>query len=130
MKEAFAFLQAAKIFYIATAEGDQPRVRPFGAICEFEGRFYITTANTKKVYAQIKQNPKVEICAMSGGKWIRLAAELVEDDRREARAAMLEANPSLRNLYAADDGVMVVLYLKNATADICSFTEPTVTYHF
>ena len=130
MKEAFAFLKAAKVFYIATVEGDQPRVRPFGAICEFEGRFYITTANTKKVYAQIKQNPKVEICAMAGGKWIRLAAELVEDDRREARAAMLEANPSLRNLYAADDGVMVVLYLKNATADICSFTEPTVTYHF
>ena len=130
MKEVFAFLQAAKTFYIATVEGDQPRVRPFGAVCEFEDKIYIITANTKKVYAQIKANPKVEVCGMAGGKWIRLAAELVEDDRREAREAMMAANPSLKNMYTVDDGKMVVFYFKNATADICSFTEPTVTYQF
>ena len=117
MKETMEFLQKAGTFYLATVEGDQPHVRPFGAVCEFEGKLYIVTNNMKDVYKQMEANPKIEISGMAGGKWIRLKAEAVRDDRFEARKAMLDANPSLRNL-------------QNATAAICSFTDAPVTYTF
>ena len=115
---------------MATVDGDQPRVRPFGAVCEFEGKFYLVTNNTKDVYKQMLANPKIEISGMADNKWIRLSAEAVRDDRREARKAMLDANEGLRNMYNEDDGKVEVLYLKNATAVICSFTEPPVSYSF
>ena len=130
MKETMEFLQKAGTFYLATVEGDQPHVRPFGAVCEFEGKLYIVTNNMKDVYKQMEANPKIEISGMAGGKWIRLKAEAVRDDRFEARKAMLDANPSLRNMYSEDDGKVEVLYLQNATAAICSFTNAPVTYTF
>ena len=105
-------------------DGDQPRVRPFGAVCEFEGKLYFITANTKNVYKQLVANPKVEISATKGqDSWIRLDGEAKFDDRREARVAMLEAVPVLKNMYNPDDGVMVVFYLDNVKATVCSFTE-------
>ena len=92
MKEVLDFLKLCKVYFIATTEGDQPRVRPFGAQCEFDGKLYLTTSNQKAVYAQIKANPKVEISGMaSDGRWIRVTAEAVFDERREARKAMLDA---------------------------------------
>jgi uncharacterized pyridoxamine 5'-phosphate oxidase family protein len=130
MNKALQFLQKAGTFYLATVDGDQPRVRPFGAVCEFEGKLYIVTNNEKDCYKQMIANPKVEISGMAEGKWIRLSAEAVRDDRREARHAMLEANASLRNMYNEDDGRVEVLYLKNATVSICSFTEAPVTFTF
>lgn len=131
MKEALQFLKDAGTFYLATADGEQPRVRPFGAVAEFEGKLYIVTNNQKDVYQQLQKNPKVEISGMTkDGKWIRLSAEAVRDDRFEARKAMLDANPSLRGMYSEDDGKVEVLYLQNATAVICSFTEAPVTYQF
>lgn len=128
MKEVLDYLKACGTFYLATNEGDQPRVRPFGAVCEFEGKLYFTTNNKKNVFAQMKKNPKVEISAMNKGTWIRLEAEAVHDDRREAREAMMEDNKAvLSKMYSVDDGIFEVLYLKNATATICSFTgEPKV----
>ena len=130
MKEALEFLKKAGTFYLATVEGDQPHVRPFGAVCEFEGKLYIVTNNTKDVYKQMAANPKIEISGMAGGKWIRLKAEAVRDDRFEARKAMLDENPSLRKMYSEDDGKVEVLYLQNATATICSFSDAPVTYTF
>lgn len=131
MKEVLEFLKLCRVYYIATVEGDQPRVRPFGAQCEFEGKLYLTTSNHKAVYAQMKANGKVEISGMSpDGRWIRLTAEAVFDERREAKTAMLEANPELRSMYHEDDGRMEVFYLQNATAVICSFTAEPVTYRF
>jgi uncharacterized pyridoxamine 5'-phosphate oxidase family protein len=130
MEKTMKFLQEAGTFYLATVEGDKPHVRPFGAVCEFEGKLYITTSNQKAVFAQMQKNPKVEITGMVGGTWIRLEAEAVRDDRREAREAMLNANESLRGMYSEDDGIMEVLYLKNATATFCSFTEAPVTCKF
>ena len=131
MKEVLEFLKLCRVYYIATVEGDQPRVRPFGAQCEFEGKLYLTTSNQKAVYAQMKANGKVEISGMaSDGRWIRLTAESVFDERREAKTAMLEANPELRSMYSEDDGKMEVFYLQNATAVICSFTAAPVTYSF
>lgn len=130
MKEVLEFLKSSGTFYLATVEGDQPRVRPFGAVCEFENKLYIITNNQKEVYKQIAANPKVEISGMAGGKWIRLRAKALRDDRREARKAMLDANPGLRGMYNEDDGIMEVLSLQDATASICSFTEAPVVYTF
>lgn len=128
MKQVLEFLKKSGVFYLATADGNQPRVRPFGAVCEFEGKLYIVTNNQKDVYKQILANPKIEISGMAEGKWIRLTAEALRDDRREARKAMLDANESLRSMYNEDDGKVEVLYLQNATASICSFTDAPVTY--
>lgn len=130
MKTALEFLKECGVFYLATAEGDQPRVRPFGAVCEFEGRLYITTGNQKAVYRQLMADPKIEISGMANGRWIRLAAEAVRDDRFEARKAMLDANPNLRGMYSEDDGVLEVLYLQNASGSICSFTEAPIPFAF
>ena len=130
MKKALDFLKQARTFYIATVEGDQPRVRPFGAACEFEDKLYIVTNNTKKVYAQLIADPKTEICAMQGASWIRIAAECVRDERREAKKAMLDANPSLRGMYNEDDGLVEVFYLKNAEATIASFSGAPETWKF
>lgn len=127
MEKVFQFLKEAGTYYLATVEGDQPRVRPFGTIHIFEGKLYIQTGKVKDVSKQIMANGKVEICAMKEGEWIRVAGTLVEDDRTEARQSMLDAYPGLQNMYAADDGNTQVFYLKNVTAVISSFThEPEV----
>ena len=115
MERVVKFLKEAETYYLATTEGDQPRVRPFGTAHIFEGRLYIQTGKTKDVSKQIHNNPKVEICAFKNGEWLRVAGELVEDDRREARVSMLEAYPSLQKMYSADDGNTEVFYFKNAT---------------
>lgn len=136
MEKALKFLRDCGVFYLATVEADpaggapSPRVRPFGAACAFEGRLYITTNNQKKVYAQLLKNPRVEISGMADNRWLRLSAEAVPDPRREARSAMLDANPTLRGMYGEDDGIMEVLYLKDAEAAICSFTAPPETWTF
>ena len=130
MKEVLDFLNKCGVYYLATVEGDQPRVRPFGAACIFEDKLYITTSNQKPVFRQMMQNPKVEISGMTEGKWIRLSGMVHQDDRREARAAMLEAHPVLGNMYALDDGKFEVLYLSDAKAEICSFTEAPKTITF
>lgn len=131
MKEVLDYLLENPTFFIATVDGDQPRVRPFGAVCEFEGKLYFCTNNKKSVFAQIKTNPKVEICAMgTKGDWIRVEAEAIADDRDTARESMLEANPSIKNMYSIGDGIYEVLYLKDATATFYSFggAPKTVTF--
>ena len=124
------FLQEAKTYYLATVEGDQPRVRPFGTALIFEGKLYIQTGRVKAVSKQIAANPKVEICAFTGGTWLRVAGELVDDHRSEAKAPMMDANPGLKGMYSADDDNTQVLYFKNATATFASFggAPETVTF--
>ena len=128
MKEALKFLQDCGTFYLATDDNGQPRVRPFGAVAEFEGKLYITTNNQKNVYHQMLKNPKVEMSGTIGGQWIRVTGEVKEDTHREARVAMLDANPSLSGMYSADDGLMTVFYFTSGTATICSFTEEPKTF--
>ena len=125
-----SFLDEAQTYYLATVEGDQPRVRPFGTALLYEGRLYIQTGKVKEVSKQIAANPKVEICAYKDGKWLRIAGELVNDDCRDAKAAMLEKMPSLKAMYSADDDNTQVLYFKNAKATFSSFTEAPETVEF
>lgn len=128
MEEVLKYLKECGTFYIATNEADQPRVRPFGAICEFEGKLYIITNNKKNVYRQMMSNPKIEISGMNKGTWIRVECEALLDERREARAAMMEEYPaSLSKMYSVDDNLMEVFYLQNGKAAIYSMTgEPKV----
>ena len=124
------FLEEAQTYYLATVEGDQPRVRPFGTALVFEGKLYIQTGKVKPVSKQLAQNPKAEICAFHNGQWLRVAGELVNDDRREPKAAMLEKMPSLKAMYSADDDNTQVLYFRNATATFASFTAAPETITF
>ena len=123
MKRVEQFLKEAGTYYLATVEGDQPRVRPFGTAHIFEGKLYIQTGKVKDVSKQLHANPKAEICAFKDGGWLRVAGELVEDDRVEARQSMLDDYPSLQKMYAADDGNTEVFYFKDAVATFSSFTH-------
>ncbi len=123
MDEVCEFLKKCGTFYIATEDGDKPRVRPFGVVNIFEGKLYIQTGKSKNVSKQIQVNPNVEICGFSDGTWVRLEGKVARDDRREAKKSMLDANPILRNMYSEDDDNTEVLYFENAKATFCSFTE-------
>ena len=130
MKRVEQFLKEAGTYYLATVEGDQPRVRPFGTAHIFEDKLYIQTGKVKDVSKQLHANPEAEICAFKDGEWLRVAGELVEDDRVEARQSMLDAYPSLQKMYKADDGNTEVFYFKNATATFSSFTYAPETVKF
>jgi uncharacterized pyridoxamine 5'-phosphate oxidase family protein len=130
MEEVYEFLKACGTYYLATVEGDQARVRPFGTVDLFEGKLYIQTGKSKDVSKQMAQNPKVELCAFDGKKWLRVAGTAVRDDRREAKAHMLDSYPHLRKMYSEDDDNTEVLYLKDATATFSSFTEAPRTVKF
>ena len=130
MQEVCDFLKKCGTYYLATVDGDQPRVRPFGTANIFEDKLYIQTAKAKDVSKQIQKNPKVELCGFTEGKWIRVAGELVRDDRVEAKQSMLDAHPNLKAMYSAEDDNTEVLYFKNATATISSFTDAPKTITF
>ena len=131
MQEVYEFLKNCGVYYLATVEDNQPRVRPFGTVDIFEDKLYIQTGKVKPVAQQMKANPKVELSAMSqDGKWIRVTAEAVLDDSIKAQEHMLDAYPNLKAMYTAGDGNTEVYYLKNAVAQICSFTEPAKCIKF
>ena len=125
VERVYEFLEAAGTYYLATVEGDQPRVRAFGTQLLYEGKLYIQTGKIKPVSKQIKANPKVEICAFKDGQWLRLSGILEEDDRREVKKAMLDKMPSLRAMYNEDDGNTEVLYFKSGEATFSSFVAPS-----
>lgn len=127
MDKVLKFLKDVETYYLATVEGDQPRVKLFGTAHVFEGKLYIQTGKVKDVSKQLHQNPKAEICAFKNGEWLRVSGKLIEDDRNEARQSMLDAYPSLQKMYKADDGNTEVFYFENATAIFSSFThEPQI----
>lgn len=130
MEKVCKFLKDAGVYYLATVDGDQPRVRPFGTAHIFEGKLYIQSGKVKPCAKQIAANPKFELCAFKDGQWLRVSGELVEDDRREARVSMLDAYPELKAMYSPDDGNTVVYYIQNATATFSSFTSPPETVTF
>lgn len=131
MEEVVRFLKEAGTFFLATCEGTQPRVRPFGAVVVFEDKLYLDTNNKKEVYKQLQANPRFEVCAAKpDGEWLRVAATAVFDERAEAKRAMLEGNPGLERMYSVDDGIMAVFSLRDATATFSSIggTPRTITF--
>ncbi|MBR4812009.1 MAG: pyridoxamine 5'-phosphate oxidase family protein [Bacilli bacterium] len=130
LERIYKFLEEAGTYYLATVEGDQPRVRAFGTALLYEGKLYIQTGKIKAVSKQIKANPKVEICAFKDGSWIRLSGILQEDDRREVKKAMLDKMPTLRAMYSEDDGNTEMLYFKSGEATFSSFVAPSETVTF
>ena len=130
MNEVYEFLKAAGTYYLATVEGDQPRVRPFGTVELFEGRLYIQTGKRKPVSKQLAANPKAELCAFRDGRWVRVSGELVRDDRVEAKKHMLDAYPMLRRMYDEHDDNTEVLYFTHGIATFSSFTAPPKTVTF
>lgn len=130
MQEVCEFLKKCGTYFLATEDGGQPRVRPFGTVNIFDGKLYIQTGRKKNVAKQIAANPKVELCGMSGNEWLRVSATLVEDDRIEAQKSMLDAYPDLKKMYQAGDGNTVVFYLKDATAVFSSFSGAPKTVKF
>jgi uncharacterized pyridoxamine 5'-phosphate oxidase family protein len=125
IERVYEFLEKAGTYYLATVEGDQPRVRAFGTQLLYEGKLYIQTGKIKPVSKQIKANPKVEICAFKNGQWMRLAGVLEEDDRREVKKAMLDKMPDLRAMFNEDDGNTEMLYFKSGEATFSSFVAPS-----
>lgn len=130
MERVCKFLKDAETYYLATVEGDQPRVRPFGTAHVFEGKLYIQTGKVKPVAKQILENPKVELCAFKDGEWLRVAGELVPDERVEAKKSMLDDYPELRGMYDENDANTAVFYFRNAVATFSSFTAPPETVTF
>ena len=130
MQEVYEFLKECSTYYLATVEGDQPRVRPFGTADIFEGKLYIQTGKVKDVSRQIQENPKVELCAFDGERWLRVSGKLVRDDRVEAKEHMLDNHPSLKAMYSATDDNTEVLYFEEATATFSSFTSQPVEIKF
>lgn len=123
LERVLKFLDEAGTYYLATVEGNQPRVRPFGTALIYKDRLYIQTGKIKPVSKQLKANPKAEICAFKDGKWVRITGELIEDETREVKTLMLEKMPTLRHMYNEDDGNMQMLYFAHAHVIFSSFTE-------
>ena len=130
MQEVYEFLKGCRAYYLATVDGDQPRVRPFGTVNIFEDKLYIQTGKSKAVSKQMMKNPKVEICAWNGEQSIRIQAEVVEDDRVEAKQSMLDKYPNLQSRYTATDSNTQVLYLMNAVATIGTATTASKVIEF
>ena len=128
LEKVIKFLDEAQTYYLATVEGDQPRVRPFGTALIYKDRLYIQTGKIKPVSQQLKANPKAEICVFMDGTWLRISGELIEDETREVKTLMLEKMPMLRHMYNEDDGNMQMLYFKNAKATFSSFTAPPESF--
>ena len=130
MQEVYDFLKECGTYYLATVDGDKPRVRPFGTVDIFENRLYIQTGKVKNVSKQLEKNPNAEICAFKDNRWLRLEGELVRDERVEAKKHMLDAYPYLRGMYNENDDNTEVLYFKNARAEFCSFGQPAKVVEF
>ena len=130
MEEVQKFLKECGVYYLATEEGNQARVRPFGTAEIFQNHLYIQTGKKKDVFKQIEANNNVELCGFKDGKWIRVTGKLVLDDRIEAKKDMLDKNPDLRRMYDENDGNTAVLYFESGKAIISSFTEAPKTIEF
>ena len=130
MRETLEFLESAGVYFLATSKDNIPYVRPFGTVMLFENKLYIQTGKVKECFKQMIDNPNVEISAFKDGKWIRVSGKIVADDRIEAKKAMLDKYPDLRGMYNELDDNTIVLYFKDATSTIYSFTDAPKTFKF
>ncbi len=121
MNEVFDFLRDCGIFFVATVDGNQPKVRPFGFVMEYEGKLCFGTSNQKPFYEQLMANPNIEICATAKDfRWLRLSGKAVFCTTKEAKAQALEIMPTLKRMYSVEDNIFEIFYLENATANFRS----------
>lgn len=118
MSKVHDFLNEAGVFFLATVDGDQPRLRPLGFHMEMEGKEMFGVGDFKDVYKQLTANPKVEIVACKqDGHWMRYTGKAVFDTDPRYEAAALEAMPDLKNIYNEKTGHhMAVFHLEDAAA--------------
>lgn len=126
MSKVVEFLNEAKTYYLATVEGDEARVRPIGATVEYNGKVYFGTSNQKKMFKQLIKNPNVAISGMNNTHWIRITGKAVVDNSADAKRAMLEANPVLKDMYSINDGIFEVFFIKDMKAILYSFTSAPI----
>ena len=126
MSKVVDFFNEIKTYYLATVEDGEARIRPIGATVEFNGKVYLATNNQKEMFKQITNNLSIAVSGFDGSKWIRITGKAVIDSSIEAKKAMLEANPSLKNMYSIEDGLFEVFYIENMKATLYSFTDAPV----
>jgi len=131
MDKVIQFLTENPTFYLATVDGDAPRVRPFGFVMNYKDKMYFCTSNQKNVYKQLKANPQFEVSTISKtGEWIRLRGKAVFDTNKETKQAALDAAPFLSSLYSVDDSKFEVFYVENAEAKFYNRTGISETINF
>jgi uncharacterized pyridoxamine 5'-phosphate oxidase family protein len=117
MEEVIQFLRDHKVFYLATSQGDQPRVRPMGFVMDYEGKLSFCTNNKKEMFKQMKANPKVEISAAApDGKTLRITGVVGFNPSMDAKVKALEIMPELKSMYAPGDGVFEVFHIEKGAA--------------
>lgn len=126
MSNVVDFLNEIKVYYLATVEESEARIRPIGATVKFNERVYFATNNQKEMFKQIANNPSIAVSGFNGEKWIRITGNAVIDNSSDAKKAMLEANPELKNMYSVEDGIFEVFYIDNMKATLHSFAGDTV----
>ncbi|MBQ7536063.1 MAG: pyridoxamine 5'-phosphate oxidase family protein [Stomatobaculum sp.] len=113
------FLTEAGVFFLATADGDQPKLRPLGAHLEMDGKVIFGVGDFKNVYRQMKANPKVEIAACKkDGHWLRYTGKAVFEDDPKYAEAMLDAMPHLRNIYNDQTGNKMMTFHIDAVSAV------------
>ena len=129
IKKVYDFLENAGTFYLATVEGDQPRVRPYGAMLYYEDKIYIMAFGKTNATRQIADNQKAELCAFKG-QTLRIECKLVEDNRPDVGRALVDKMPSLKSALGENGENGVMYYLKDATATFFKLMEPVETITF
>ncbi len=128
MNEVFKFLNECGVFFVSTIDGNQPRVRPFSFVMEYEGKLCFATSNKKPFYAQLMTNSNIEICATTKDlRWLRLSGKAVFCTKMEAKAQALETMPALKNMYSVEDEIFEIFYIENAIANFCSMNGDNKT---
>jgi uncharacterized pyridoxamine 5'-phosphate oxidase family protein len=128
MNEVLKFLTDNPIFYIATVDGNIPKVRPFGFIMDFEGKLYFGTSNQKNVYKQLKANPHFEVSTTSSTReWLRLKGTAVFNTNKRTKQAALDTMPMLSKMYSVDDSIFELFYIENAEATFNDMTGASRT---
>ena len=119
MSRIHELINQAGVFFLATEDGDQPKVRPLGAHIEWEGKEYFTVGDFKAVYRQMVANPKVEIAAFipASRTWIRYTGTAVFTENQAVVDKVLEELPHLKAVYNEETGnKMMIFSLEDATA--------------
>ena len=118
MSKVTDFLTEAGTVFLATADGDQPKLRPLGLHFELDDKVLFGIGDYKNVYKQLVANPKTEIVACKpDGHWLRYTGKAVFETDEKYAAAALEVMPQLKDIYNETTGFkMKVFHLEDATA--------------